>query len=107
MSVATRTKTPGAILDYTFNWEPWLRGDTLASSTWSYACVAQSGELIDPVEGDLVIDNPAHPATFGALTSTVWVCGGAIGNKYAITNRVTTAQGREDDRTVDIIIVSK
>jgi hypothetical protein len=83
----TFEKDPDAILDYVVDWSSWLDGDTISSSDW-----------IVPAEpaGPPAVDSDA----FSATTTTVWLSGGTDGETYEFVNRVDTAGGRRDDRTV-------
>ena len=83
-------KDPSAILDYQFNWAEWLAGDTLSASTWT-------------ADGGLTVEDD----DFTNVLSTVWLSGGAVGLAYAVTNRITTAGGRTDERTLKIVVVDK
>lgn len=79
-------KDPQATLDYTLDWGSWLvRGDTIQSSTWA-------------VQGAMVITNQ----TSTPRTTTVWVAGGELSKPSKLTNTITTAQGRVDQRTITI-----
>lgn len=83
-------KDPGARLDYTINWSDWLDGDTISTSTW----LAETG---------ITVDSDTNTTT----TTTVWLSGGTLGNAYDVTNRIVTAAGREDDRTIEVHIREK
>ena len=87
-------KDPDAILDYSIDWSNWLGNDTIDTSTW----VAESPLII--ISASDVID-----AT--NTITTVFVSGGVVNNKYNLTNHIITAGGREDDRTITIIIKEK
>jgi len=83
-------KRPGAKLDYGVDWSRELaqHGDTISQSEWS-------------AEPDgLTLEGDAHNAT----ETTVWVSGGQIGTHYEITNRIVTAQGRIDERSIGIVV---
>lgn len=80
-------KDPDAILDYHINWSEWLNetgdGDYIVTSEW------------------IVPDGiTAQDEEFTMNTATVWLAGGTAGKRYPLTNRVTTARGRRDDRTI-------
>ena len=81
------TKDPEAVLDYTIDWTKWLDevGDTIATSTW----IVPSG-LTKVTE------------TNTSKNATVWLSGGTDGTNYTVTNRITTAAGRTDDRSISI-----
>lgn len=79
-------KDPDAVLDYTFDWGPWLNGDEIDSSNWTL----ESG--ITRVTDDI-------PTT---STTRIFVSGGTAGQNYTLTNRVVTTGGRTDDRSFEI-----
>ena len=89
-------KDPDSNLDYEINWLKWLTAkdtitglpviDTITASTW-----------VD-VHSDLTVETDS----FTDSTTTVWLTGGVIGTTYELTNRITTAVGRIQDRTVEL-----
>lgn len=83
-------KDPDAVLDYQINWAPYLGADTISTSTW-----------IVP-DGITEVTN-----TNTATTTTIWLSGGTVGSRYALTNRITTSNGRTDDRSITIRIVER
>lgn len=82
-------KDPNSTLDYSFDWSLWLGTDTIVSSTW----IAESGITIVPAS-----------EAFTDTTTTVFISGGATGEKYKLTNRITTTASRIDDRSINIHI---
>ena len=91
----TFNKDPQAKLDYSFDWREWLIAEQIASFTL----------LIDPVTpgtGLSVADTPAPTQNFGIVT--FWLQGGVDSDTYNVTCRVTTTEGRTDDRTMKIKI---
>lgn len=79
---------PDAVLDYTFDWSAYLQeGETIASHDVSVA------------SGTITIDSTAADDS----TVTVWVSG-AEGRDVSLTCRVTTNQGRTDDRTLTLVV---
>jgi hypothetical protein len=80
-------KDPNSVLDYTVDWydEGWLGIDTIATSTW----IVPTG-----------LTNIAESHT--TKIATIWLSGGTAGTNYEVTNRITTAGGRTDDRTIVI-----
>jgi hypothetical protein len=80
-------KDPNAVLDYLVDWSSWLGEDTLETSTWIVPA-----EPSDPP----VVQSDGLSTT----TTTVWLSGGELYNDYAFVNRITTAAGRTEDRTV-------
>jgi hypothetical protein len=78
----TFTKDPNAVLDYTIDWTRWLAGDQIATSEW----LVPTG-----------LTKMADSTT--ASSATVWLSGGTAGQTYTVTNRITTAAGRTEDRS--------
>ncbi|AZG48854.1 phage fiber-tail adaptor protein [Gordonia insulae] len=91
MYFSTIEKDPNAKLDYGINWSDWLRpGDTITASTWT----------VTGPDAALVNSDPGFTTT----EATVWLAGGTLGKTYDAVNHITTAQGREDDRTLKVRI---
>ena len=86
-------KDPEAVLDYTIDWTPWLNLDTIISSTWS----------ITQTTPALTIDSDSFTVT----GTTIWLSGGTRRKVYDVVNHITTAAGREDDRTIRFTITDK
>ncbi len=89
------TKDPNAVLDYGLDWsEDLADGDTISASAWTVTSPA------DPtlVVGSTGLFVPSHTST----TTTVWLSGGTAGVTYKVTNHVTTAESRQDDRTLTV-----
>lgn len=84
-------KDPDANLDFDVDWSGWLvPGDTIATSTW-----------VDVTPGITVTDDTQHTGTRGII----WLAGGTIGTVYQATNRITTVEGRGDDRTISVLVI--
>ena len=83
-------KDPNAVLDYVVDWEEWLEGDTLATSEWT-------------VPSGITKNSDTTTTT----ATTIWLAGGTAGTTYTLTNRITTAGGRADDRTIAIQVQEK
>ena len=81
-------KDPGAVLDYSINWGAgYLQGgETLSSSIWT----------ISP--NDMTQNSASNTTTIASVTVT----GGVGGQLYQLTNRVTTSQGRTDERSITV-----
>jgi hypothetical protein len=91
------TKDPDEVLDYQLDWakagESRLEdGETLVDSDFSI------------VSGTVVIDSSDFAPSGLA---TVWLSGGAAGEKCIILNRVTTSADRTYDQSVTLRIRSK
>jgi hypothetical protein len=82
-------KDPNAALDYKRDWSLWLAptGDTIVTSTW----IVPTG-LTKTAESNTT------------TVATVWLSGGTTGLSYQVTNRIVTAQGRTEDRTMEVVI---
>lgn len=84
-------KDPDAVLDYVWDWTAWLAEDEVITSvTW----IVEDGITQDSV-------------TKTDTTATVWLSGGTLGGFYDITCRITTDQGRTDDRTRKIHVKAR
>lgn len=83
-------KDPNAVLDYEWDFAPWLlpAADTISSHS------------IIVASGDVVVNSSSHTTT----TVTAWLSGGTVDTTAQVTARVTTAQGRIDDRTIRLDI---
>ncbi len=88
MSIKKFKKDPNAVLDYTIDWSDWLvSGDEIINAT---AVSVTAGLTIGSV-------------TSTANVVTVWVSSGVAGSEYDVVIHVTTAGGRQDDRTITIV----
>ena len=91
-------KDPNAVLDYKNDWadggdndgaddDPgWLQGDIISASSWT----VPSGVTEDS-------------NSFTGTVATIWVSGGTAGEVYRLVNRIVTAGGRTEDRTITLI----
>lgn len=86
----TIDKDPDAVLDYSWNWEGWLNGDTISSRT----ITADSGITVDSsqVVGDVV---------------TAILSGGTVGKTHRVRCRIVTAAGLTEDRSIFLRIVER
>lgn len=90
----TLLKDPHARLDFHWDWTGWLAdGDTITAAE----IVTVTGDGL-AVDGDPVVNGPRV---------TVWLVGGTVPQKCQVTLRVTTAQGRVDDRTMYLQITDR
>ena len=84
------TKSNLATLDYGVAWTNWLEsGEIITASTWT---IAPSGLTV--VNDDEFDDDKTY----------IWLSGGALDETYYVTNKITTNQGREDARTLVIVV---
>jgi hypothetical protein len=84
-------KDPDALLDYSFDWTAWLAVSDPADTITTHAASIVTGTSLTAT-----IENSAEA---GGIV-TVWVSGGAAGEKVGVRCRITSASGRIDDRTV-------
>lgn len=94
MAIKTFTKDPDATLDYSIDWETWLDGDTIVSSSSGSEWTLPSG-----IEAS---SSPAHSKT--TTTTTAWITGGTSGEEYTLENRIHTDAGRSTDASLIIIV---
>lgn len=84
-------KDPNAKLDYGFDWSDWLEeNEWLVRSEWL-------------VPLGLIMNAPSHDDA----TTTVWLDGGRVGQKYWVVNRIRTNKGRTDERGFWIIMTDR
>lgn len=80
-------KDPNAVLDYQIDWSKWLArfSDTISASEWV-------------VPAGITMNSETNTNT----VATIWLSGGTAGQDYRLTNRITTTQGRTQDKTITI-----
>jgi hypothetical protein len=89
------TKDPASDLDYVIPWSAWLGDDTIASSSWSA-----------PADSGITIHDDSVDSA-GKLCA-VWLRGGNVGSAQCrVTNRITTAAGRINERSLQVKIQPK
>lgn len=89
MTMTVHEKDPAARALYGFDWAPLLSGgDTIVTSTWS------------STPAGLTLEDPSHDDT----TASIFVLGGAVGERYCLVNRVESSLGRIDERTKVVIV---
>ena len=87
MSTAYRHDTQ-SVLDYVFDW----------GTNWLAESETITGHTITTT-GTVTVDS----STAAAGTVTVWLSG-AAGSRVQVTCRITTNQGRTDDRTLTLLV---
>ncbi len=90
MTTFIALKDPDATLPYRFDWSAWLAGAQITSSQW----IVPAGltAVAEQITGDITV---------------VTVAGGTAGEIYRLTNRVTTDDGRTDDRSLTLRVVER
>ena len=83
-------KDPDAVLDYAVDWTDWLGVDTISTSTWTVA----TG-----------LTKTADSKT--TKVATIWLSGGTASAEYSVANKIVTAGGRTDERTLTIVVEQK
>ena len=84
-------KDPSAVLDYTIDWTAWLKsGDTISTSTWA-------------VPSGITKNSEANTTT----ASTVWLSAGTAGTIHRVICTIVTADGRTDQRSLDIHVTDR
>lgn len=84
-------KDPSAVLDYQIDWSAWLPvGDTISATAWTAAT------------GITIASN-----VFTTTSATVWLSGGTSSVRYNLTCHITTAAGRQDERSILVFVVER
>ncbi len=81
---------PQAVLDYSIDWSQWLGDDTIISSSWSVP------------DGLTVVGQG-----YNQSSAVVWLSGGVAGRQYVVTNRIETAGGRRDERSITLRVLER
>lgn len=81
---------PDATLDVAFDWSDWL---TESETISSFTVTATTG---------VTITTPSPDETDGLITA--WVTDGTPGSRPSVTCHVTTSAGRQDDRTIRLVV---
>ena len=84
---AEMKKDPDATLDYGFDWAQWLAGDVIISSQWY-------------VPARFLTVSAAYDDT----TTLIWLSGGRGLEEVVVTNRITTRDGRQEERSFKILV---
>lgn len=87
---AAFVKNTTSKLDYAVDWTEWLEGDQIAESSWS-------------VPEGLTVEVSSHTDT----KAVIWLSGGTFGESYELTNSIVTAGGREESRSILIIMARR
>ncbi len=83
-----KIKDGDAVLDYLWNWTTYLGDDTLTDAAFTVNDASEDNKV--------ALDDSAFTAT----TATAWLSGGETATKPTVTCHITTAAGRQDDRTL-------
>jgi hypothetical protein len=84
-------KDPDAVLDYIFDWMEWLSTSEV---------IVNSVMTVSP---GLTLDSSNNTNT----QATAWVSGGTPGIPYLLSNKITTNQGRIDERSITIRVTNR
>lgn len=87
------TQDPDDRLDYPIDWSRWLAkvGDTIVNSTWT----------------DITPGITTSDEAFTTTATVVYIEGGEEGERYSLTNQITTAEGRRRSKTISVVIREK
>lgn len=85
-------KDPSAVLDWAFDWSNWLSTSETITGTPT-----------------ITVDTGITMGSQSNTTSkvTVWLSGGTPGTTYKVACRITTNQGRTDERTIGIRVTDR
>ena len=81
-------KDPDARVDFSIDWSDWLGSDTISASSWTYSGPSSPSGMVEESESN------------STTATTVEVSGGTANRDYYATNRITTAAGLTDERTI-------
>lgn len=91
-------KDSGAVVDFNMDWgASYLQaGEIISTSSWT---IWPTGAV-----DDLAVEQ--EPPLTGSV-ATVFVTKGILNHRYQLTNRITTDQGRTDERSFTVRIVER
>ena len=89
-------KDPSSLLDYAFDWSDWLGPDDTIS-TMDTIITPNTNVPLLVVEQQSVFEG----------VHTIWLSGGRKSTKYNVKSKITTVDGREEERTRTLKIMSK
>lgn len=90
MGFPRRLHDPSAVLDYPMDWSAWLASGE----------VIISAEVTAPDD----IQIAADPEIIGGTIVKPFISGGANGLKYDVRYHIATNQGREEDRSITLVV---
>jgi hypothetical protein len=86
--IAIFEKDPSAVLDFVVDWSEFLpESDSIQSVT----ATATAGITI-------------ASSQFSGKKHVIWLSGGTDGTSYLVTSRVTSTEGRVDERTFEVAV---
>lgn len=86
MTLTNYIKDPDATLDYTFDWTEWLASE---ETIFSHIITVDAG-----------ITKNSDSELDGLIT--IWLSGGIAGTDYTVACKITTDEGRIDERSIII-----
>ena len=96
------TKDPDAVLDYKYDWAALTNGS--GSEDW-----LQDGETISTHTVTVATGLTKDSSTLADDDTSVivWLSGGTVNARYAVTCQIVTTAGRTDERTIYIYMTDK
>lgn len=85
----TILKDPNSVLDYDYLWGDWLTAVADSISTQTCVVVSDVGAG-GTVDSSMIVGNNVK----------MWLSGGTAGETVAVRNRIVTAGGRTEDKTL-------
>ena len=86
--IRTFVKDPNVKVDYVIDWSDFLESaDTIDASVWT-------------VPSGLV----GSDESLSDIATKIWLAGGTDGEFYDVSNKITTSDGRESERSIGIIV---
>ena len=92
-------KDPDAVLDFVYDWAPYTNSSKLTD--WLAASETIVSTVITPETG---ITEDSNSITDSGTTVTAWLSGGTDGSDYNVACAIVTSDGREDERTITVVV---
>lgn len=100
-------KDPDSIVDYGRNWGENIKGpgwlgedEVIIESEWEITSVTEETPT-------LVVSTSGTVIAIDGKSTLIWLEGGTVGFNYNLLNRITTNEGRVEERTGIISIAEK
>jgi hypothetical protein len=96
------TKDPNSRLDYLFNWADWMAANDFIVS-YAISMTGGISQTAQDILDTVIVDadtSATPPVTITDAGVLAWFSGGTIGTKGFATCRITTNDGRIEDRTI-------
>jgi len=105
MAEHSTVKDPDSVVNYTLEWNEWLDGETISTSTWSVS--GGESPLTLTVDSSSIGAYDGVSPELASAQATVVVSSGTAGSSYLLTNRITSSGGLTGDDSILVRVWEK